>query len=122
MFTEQSIDDLLNGVMAGFDRSAWQEVGRVESSLTTLDQDRSLTLKAPCKATARYVKLAVEKSADVERILLGEIEIVKPGEAKRPPPAVVPPPRPMPAPLPPIPCWQRGWPASRPPSPRASPG
>jgi len=55
-----------------------------------------ITLSAPLDAKTRYLKFLVKKTADVDRVLLGEIEIIGPAapvaEKPRPTP---PPPRPM---------------------------
>lgn len=75
------------------DGQSWSEAATVAGRAGT--EDQFVVLAAPVKTTTRYVKLAVAKAPDVERILLGEIEIVKPAP---PAPAVVstyPPPRPM---------------------------
>ena len=48
------------------------------------------------EAKARYVKLAITKADDVERMLLGEIEIIEPAGAQPSPSGrSAPPPRPM---------------------------
>jgi len=59
------------------DKKTWQEVANVEST----SQDECSALLIPVQAKTRYVKLAFQKADDVERILLGEIEILQPAGA-----------------------------------------
>lgn len=73
------------------DKQSWQEAGSLKNTNT---EELSL-LSIPVKAKARYVKLAVKKTADVSRLLLGEIEILKPMPAV----AIDPKARPMPRPM-----------------------
>jgi len=73
------------------DAQAWKEVGAVENKST----EDVAVLSVPVGGKARYVKLDVKKADDVDRILLGEIEIVKPGPATPAPGAKRPMPRPM---------------------------
>ncbi len=73
------------------DKQSWQEAG----SLTNKNTEELTLLTIPLKAKARYVRLAVKKTADVSRMLLGEIEILKPMPAVAAPPAARPMPRPM---------------------------
>jgi len=61
-------------VFTSDDKQTWEQAAEVENRST---EDCSV-LSAPVGRKARYVKLAVRKTDDVERILLGEIEIVKP--------------------------------------------
>ena len=56
------------------DKQAWKQAAAVENRST---EDMAV-LSAPIGAKTRYVKLDVKKSDDVDRILLGEIEIVAP--------------------------------------------
>ncbi len=55
----------------------------------------TVILSAPLKTKARYVKLAVKKAEDVDRILLGEIEILAPADDQPAPPPTYRAPRPM---------------------------
>ncbi len=71
------------------------------SRLATMQEGRNegderIDLSADAAGKARYVKFAVKKADDVERMLLGEIEIVAPAGARAAPSADRPrPPRPM---------------------------
>ncbi|HUT95116.1 MAG TPA: FAD-dependent oxidoreductase [Thermoguttaceae bacterium] len=73
------------------DAQAWKEIGAVENKST----EDPAVLSVPVGAKTRYVKLDVKKADDVDRILLGEIEIVKPGPATPSPGSKRPMPRPM---------------------------
>ncbi len=73
------------------DKKTWKEVAALENKST----EDVAVLSAPVTATTRYVKLDVKKSDDVDRILLGEIEIIKPGPATPDPESRRPMPRPM---------------------------
>jgi flavin-dependent dehydrogenase len=73
------------------DKQSWQEAAVIKN---TSVEEQSL-LSAPVQAKARYVKLAVKKTADATRVLLGEIEILKPAAAIAVDPAARPMPRPM---------------------------
>lgn len=78
-------------VSTSADKQSWQEAGTFKNTST----EELVLLSLPVKAKARYVRLAVKKSADVSRLLLGEIEILKPMSAV----AVDPQARPMPRPM-----------------------
>ena len=66
------------------DKQSWQEAATVKDGSTS---DGVSILLAAVNQEARYVKLAVTKTDDVDRILLGEIEIVAPaGDAPAPRP------------------------------------
>lgn len=73
------------------DKQSWQEGG----SLTNKSTEELTLLAIPVKAKARYVKLTVKKTADVSRLLLGEIEILKPMSSVTVTPSARPMPRPM---------------------------
>jgi len=73
------------------DGQSWNPAGTVENKST----DDVSVLVVPVEAATRYVKLDVKKSDDVDRILLGEIEIIAPDTGK---PAAEPK-RPMPRPI-----------------------
>ena len=63
------------------DKQSWQQAAVVKNKSTEAWD----ALSAAVPATARYVKLDVKQAGDVERMLLGEIEIVKPApEVKAP--------------------------------------
>jgi hypothetical protein len=78
-------------VFTSDDGRTWKEVASVENKST----EDVAVLSMPVGATTRHVKLEVKKSDDVDRILLGELEIVKPGPVERPAGAKRPMPRPM---------------------------
>ncbi len=79
-FRGSSSDRKSNFIVGSMDISTrvgdgpWQPGGSVENKST---QDCSV-ITAGVEKTAQFVKLSVKKSADVDRILLGEIEIVGP--------------------------------------------
>lgn len=75
------------------DQKTWKEAARIKNDAPA---GEVLVLKAPLGVKARYVKFAVKKPANVERMLLGEIEIIGPERAvvEKPKPTI-PPPRPM---------------------------
>ncbi|MHC4401651.1 MAG: FAD-dependent oxidoreductase [Planctomycetota bacterium] len=74
------------------DKQLWQPAGRIENRSTA----DPTVLSVPLDAKARYVKLDVEKSDEVDRILLGEIEIIRPAPDE---PAAKPDRPPMPRPM-----------------------
>jgi hypothetical protein len=74
------------------DKRAWKQVATIKNERPS---DGVITLSAPLGTSARYVKLFVKKPADMERMLLGEIEIVAPGPVAPVAIAKNPPPRPM---------------------------
>jgi flavin-dependent dehydrogenase len=76
------------------DKQHWEPAAVIENDRPSGD---AATLTAAIEATARYVRLQVEKPEGYERILLGEIEIIGPEPATPVPVAgeVPPPPRPM---------------------------
>lgn len=80
-------------ILASEDKQAWQEIGTAKNT----SSEEVTTLFVPVATRARYVRLAVLKAAEVSRILLGEIEIVKP--AGPAPAALKDGPRPMPRPM-----------------------
>ena len=55
------------------DGNAWQQVAVIDNKATS---DGNVTLSAPVEAKARYVKFFVQKPEEMERLLLGEIEII----------------------------------------------
>jgi hypothetical protein len=74
------------------DKKTWTEAAEMKNTAT----EECTTLLVPVKAKSRYVKLVVKKSDDVQRILLGEIEILRPaGSAVAKPSTARPMPRPM---------------------------
>jgi len=79
------------------DQRNWREAATLVNE-STADGSKGvgdcLTLAAPIKAPARYVRFSVRKSPDVPRVLLGEIEIIGPAGTGRGRLAA-PPPRPM---------------------------
>ncbi|MFH1267091.1 MAG: FAD-dependent oxidoreductase, partial [Planctomycetota bacterium] len=64
-------------VFTSDDKQTWQQVAALENRFT----EDVAVLSAPVKAKTRYVKLDVKKTDDIDRILLGEIEITEPGPA-----------------------------------------
>ena len=90
-------------IFAGDDKTTWKELGTLKNPQLQRDKagqpatpDAALTLSLPVAAKARYVKLAIKKTDDVERILLGEVEIIQASSSPAPKPPVRPPmPRPM---------------------------
>jgi len=80
-------------VFTSDDGNTWQQVAAIDNKATS---DGNVTLSAPVGAKARYVKFAVQKPAAMERLLLGEIEIIAPSKEDRVEPRVpFAPPRPM---------------------------
>jgi len=76
-------------------KQSWREVGVVKNE-APLGGETCDVLTATIDTEARYVKLAVAKPAELERLLLGEIEIIGRKEVQREQPVVkTPPPRPM---------------------------
>ena len=75
------------------DKQTWKQVAQIKNDRPSGD---NITLSAPIEAKSRYVKFSVTKPDGVERMLLGEIEIIAPAAAAPPKPKVkYPPPRPM---------------------------
>ena len=75
------------------DKKTWKEVAQIKNTAPSGD---IVELKAPLGVKARYVKFAVKKPENVERMLLGEIEIIGPDKAVvELPKTTIPPPRPM---------------------------
>ena len=75
------------------DKKTWKQAAVVQNDKPS---DELITLSAPLDTKARYVKFAVKKAADADRILLGEIEIIAPAAAVAEKPRLTPPPpRPM---------------------------
>ena len=80
------------------DKQAWKEVAvlkNAEALKQNPSGDPAVTLAAPVKAKTRYVRFAVKKTDDTERVLLGEIELVGPSRAAAQAPTAKRPPRPM---------------------------
>ncbi|MFH1920678.1 MAG: FAD-dependent oxidoreductase, partial [Planctomycetota bacterium] len=73
------------------DKQTWKKVAALENRFT----GDVAVLSVPVKAKTRYVKLDVTKTDDIDRILLGEIEITEPGPAIPVAKADRPMPRPM---------------------------
>ncbi|HID77444.1 MAG TPA: FAD-dependent oxidoreductase, partial [Planctomycetaceae bacterium] len=75
-------------VFVSQDRDRWKQIG----SVTNRSTEGYTTLAVPVGQRARYVRVDVQKAEDVERMLLGELEIVAPappgasGEPQRRPP------------------------------------
>ncbi len=83
-------------VFAGDDKESWKQIALIKNDKPTADGDAPFSLSAPVDVTARYVKLSVKKRAGMERMLLGEIEIIAPAPAAAEVPSKKPPmPRPM---------------------------
>ena len=63
------------------DQQGWREVAVIKNEKlgTGSFEESAIDLSAPVKEKARYVKLFVKKSANVERILLGEIVLEQEG-------------------------------------------
>ena len=66
-------------VFTSLDKKSWEEASSVENNSTA---DVAI-LSVPVETEARFVKLSVAKSDDVDRILLGEIEIIAAGPQPR---------------------------------------
>jgi len=87
------------------DRAAWKKLAVLKNPRlgdegdprrNASSPDSPILLALSAEAEARYVKLLVKKTDDVERILLGEIEIIAPaGDSPQPAAPRYPPPRPM---------------------------
>ncbi len=80
-------------VLVSDDKKDWQPAGVLKADDPSA---ASVLFSAPVRTKARYVKFLVKKTSDVSRLLLGEIEIIRPASGAR----VVeagrcPPPRPM---------------------------
>lgn len=72
-------------VLTSNDNKTWKEAAVVRNDQPgTGGADDCLTLAAPVRTQARYVKFGVKKAADAGRILLGELEIVGPARAPEP--------------------------------------
>jgi hypothetical protein len=79
-------------VFTSDDSRLWTEAGAIENRST----ENWAVLAVPVDRRARHVKIEVKKTDDVERILLGEVEIVRPAPDAAPvEPPSYPPPRPM---------------------------
>ncbi len=78
------------------DGKTWKPLATIEHDKPTANGDAPFVLSAAVDVTARYVKFSVKKRGGLDRMLLGEIEVIgpapaKPGPSKQRPPA----PRPM---------------------------
>ena len=62
------------------DQQQWRPAGVAENARAEM-VERGVIFFIPMTSKARYVKLAVEKSREAGRLLLGEIEILKPASA-----------------------------------------
>jgi len=92
-------------VFTSDDNQTWKKIATLPNPLLDPRKKRppkeppvgcTLTLSAPVEAEARYVRLLVEKTDDVDRVLLGEIEVIRAESPEAPAPAPkYPPPRPM---------------------------
>ncbi len=80
------------------DKQNWQQAAVIdeEQDPRTTTEGRSVVFAAPLKTKARYVKVTVQRAPKISRVLLGEIEITRPGPATVDSgPAARPAPRPM---------------------------
>jgi flavin-dependent dehydrogenase len=80
------------------DGQRWEQLATMRQAVVDSEGggDRVITFSTPITAQARYVRLAVEKPADIERMLLGEIEVIgPPSDPVEVTAAASPPPRPM---------------------------
>ncbi len=80
------------GVSISDDGKSWKEVGQSQNERT---DDGNCTLAVATDATARHVRVCVKMADDVERILLGEIEIIGAAGNRPPPVTRRPPVRPL---------------------------
>ncbi len=82
-------------VSSSNDKTNWKEVGSLNNKRR--EDECCITLELPVSATARYLKFQVSKSDDVDRILLGELEIIRPASepTQDAPSGLQRPPRPM---------------------------
>ena len=82
-------------VSASDDQKTWRNVSEVENTKSALGGSR-ITLSAPLGTESRYLRLRVERAPDVNRVLLGEIEIIAPAPPETDEDLLrYPPPRPM---------------------------
>jgi len=80
-------------LLASQDKQSWKQVAVLERSEP---DGQSIVFSAPVAEKSRYLKFSIKKPAEVQRMLLGEIEIAGPAPAKPASPrALFPPPRPM---------------------------
>jgi flavin-dependent dehydrogenase len=80
-------------VFVSDDKTTWKPIGRIENK--DVKGETARTLKVPTVTTTRFLKVLVEKTDDVDRILLGEIEVIGAGEKVVENPNARPMPRPM---------------------------
>jgi len=77
------------------DKKAWKKAAVLKSSESGIG-GRCIVLSAPLRTKARYVKFAVKRTPDANRVLISEIEIIAPGPPGEKRPVVdYRPPRPM---------------------------
>jgi len=80
-------------VFTSDDKQDWKQVAVIRNDRTSTDR---ATLTVPLGTTSRYVKFFVKKREAMERMLLGEIEIIAAAPSTPPPPTTrYPTPRPM---------------------------
>jgi len=79
-------------IFAGDDGKTFQELAVIQNKHRG---DGRTTLSAPVSTKARYLKVSVKKTDDVKRVLLGEIEVIRPASATVKAPPRPRPPRPM---------------------------
>jgi hypothetical protein len=83
-------------VFTSNDRKTWQEVAIARPSAADEIGDTIQNLFAQLEANTRYLKLAVRKAPKATRILLGEIEVIRPAADEAEEASTLPPwPRPM---------------------------
>ncbi|NLS95501.1 MAG: FAD-dependent oxidoreductase [Planctomycetaceae bacterium] len=83
-------------VFTSNDREKWQQVATAEPAPPEQIGDTIENLAARFDAKTRYLKLAVRKTPKATRILLGEIEVIRPAGEEADEPSTLPPwPRPM---------------------------
>ncbi len=81
-------------VSASADGETWQPITEIKK--VQVEGNERSSLAADINTKARYLKFGVKKADDAERVLLGEIEIIKPGDPAAPQVVDRPkPPRPM---------------------------
>ena len=73
----------------------WRDLGSIKDVDVSGGGDAEVHFRLPIKQPCRFVKLLVRKAEAAERILLGELILQEPGDAKIDPDAVRPPATPM---------------------------
>jgi flavin-dependent dehydrogenase len=78
------------------DQQTWSQLAVVANTEAPAEQDAPITIEFSGHATGRFLRVLVEKPATMQRLLLGELEIVGPERVHDDLPlATSPPPRPM---------------------------